>query len=126
MLNKFKRFVEDAQGNLVVAGALMLVPVMASFGAAVDYTKFSNQVSSVQQALDAAGLATGRHMGTGANEAALASYSETYFKANLNSNIETDTIDFSFGLTQGDSSSNDHHPYRNAELRNRFRWPAGR
>jgi len=104
MLNKYKRFIKDSQGNLVVAGALMLVPVMASFGAAVDYTKFSNQVSSVQQALDSAGLATGRHMSTGANEAALASYSQTYFEANLNSNIDTETIDFSFGLTEGDSS----------------------
>ena len=104
MLKKFRNYLANTSGNFAITGALLMVPVMASLGAAVDYTNFQSQKNSVQQALDAAGLATGRYMNTGASEAELEVYAEDFFKANLNPNIDHGDVSFAFDLEPGDSS----------------------
>ncbi len=104
MLKKLRNFFESSSGNFAVTGAILVVPVMASLGAAVDYTIYVDQKNSVQQALDAAGLAAGRHMNTGASESELEVYAEAFFKANLDDGIKDEDITFDFALEQGDSS----------------------
>lgn len=104
MLKRLKNFLNNTAGNFAVTGALMMLPVMGSVGAAVDFTNFINQRNSVQQALDAAGLASGRHVNTGVSEAELKEYAEKFFQANLDDSIDLDKVAFSLDLTEGDSS----------------------
>ena len=104
MLKRLKNFLESSGGNIAVTGAILMVPVMASLGAAIDYTIYQDQKNSVQQSLDAAGLAAGRYMNTGADEAALKIYAEQFFKANLDDGIKDEDITFDFDLEPGDSS----------------------
>ena len=104
MFKNIKKFLSNNSGNIAITGGLLMVPIMTSVGAVVDYTNYVNQRSSVQQSLDAAGLATGRFMNSGANEAEIKAYAESFFKANLDKDIKDSSIDFSFQITPGDSS----------------------
>ncbi|MGI9350005.1 MAG: pilus assembly protein TadG-related protein [Rhizobiaceae bacterium] len=85
--------------------ALLIIPMMGFVGAAVDYTRFSNLRNDVQISLDAAGLAAGREVGDGEDdEAALETYSETFFEANLSDKVATESYEFDFEFIAGDTS----------------------
>ena len=105
MFHRFRNFLKNSSGNIALTGTLLMLPLMASVGIAVDYSNFANQQNSVQQALDAAGLATGRFMNTGADVVEIEAYAENFFKANLTPDINyNEAISFSFALTPGDTS----------------------
>ena len=52
-----KAFLHDMAGNIAITTALLAVPLMGAAGLAVDYTVFTNQKFSLQEAADAAVLA---------------------------------------------------------------------
>ena len=54
------KFVNEKDGNVAVAAALLLLPIMLSIGSAVDYTSYSREQSQLKNAIDAAVLSVGR------------------------------------------------------------------
>lgn len=52
-----KRFISDRKGNIAITFAILVVPLFAAAGAAVDYSRVSNEHSNLQEALDSAVLA---------------------------------------------------------------------
>ena len=90
-----KKFLGDKRGNLALTSALALVPMMAAVAAAVDYSQISRHTTNLQQALDAAALATGKKLGTLQNNTQLADYSENFFFSNVG-HLDPNTITFTF------------------------------
>lgn len=60
MKNLIKDYCSDVSGNFAMIFAIASLPVMLSLGGAVDYARYSNDKTKVQDALDAAVLAAGR------------------------------------------------------------------
>ena len=55
-------FLKDTSGNVALSLALLGLPVMATAGAAIDYTQLNRKNSMLQDAVDAAALSVGRTM----------------------------------------------------------------
>lgn len=94
-LEVLKRFFSDQRGNLALTAAISLVPIFAAVGAAVDYSQISRHSANLQQALDAAALATGKKLGSLSNNEHLSAYSRKFFLANVG-NINKDKITFNY------------------------------
>lgn len=58
------RFARDEGGNFAVIGGLMLVPILATMGAAVDYSQAYGTKSKLQATADTATLAAARDAGS--------------------------------------------------------------
>jgi Flp pilus assembly protein TadG len=56
----WKRFAKDRRGSIVVIFALVLIPVLAAVGAAIDFSRAGNAKNRLQTSLDAALLAAAR------------------------------------------------------------------
>ena len=93
-----KKFLSDKRGNLALTSAIALVPMMAAVAAAVDYSQISRHTASLQQALDASALATGKKLGTMQSGTQLAEYSEKFFNANL-SQLDPNEVTFTYDDT---------------------------
>lgn len=110
--NTLKKFLRNTSGNIAPIAALMLVPIVVTAGAAVDYANFTNVRSDIQNAIDAASVATAKEMteytppeGLTDPDAirehmidTLAAYAATYAKANINPNTSPDSYEISFNL----------------------------
>lgn len=73
-------FRRDERGNFAVIGALMLVPILATMGAAVDYSKAYGTRSKIQASADTAALAAAMDATT-VNQ--FQDLTEAYMAANL-------------------------------------------
>src|SRR5262245_40583347 len=83
-------FATDKQASLLATFALMLVPLAAAVGAAVDYSRANKFKTSMQNVLDAALLAGARDGSTNWSNVAL-----NYFNANLSAgNVSVATPSF--------------------------------
>ena len=60
MWQRIQKFLSGIEGNIVTSVALLSLPLMASVGAAADFAMIHNQKSGLQQAIDAAAIATTR------------------------------------------------------------------
>lgn len=80
-----RNFLKDRRGNYALATAIGIVPIMGALGLAVDYTDMSRQKAEVRNALELAGVATGRRVNDGATDEQLVQYAKDFFEANLNS-----------------------------------------
>ncbi|MBO6718199.1 MAG: hypothetical protein JJ913_09620 [Rhizobiaceae bacterium] len=76
-------FLRDRRGNYAIAVVAALVPMMGGLALAVDYAELNRQRQVIHNALDAAGIATARHIVSGASEAAVLAYAQNFFEANL-------------------------------------------
>ncbi len=79
----FKKFLRDTTGNYAITAAIALIPIMSAVGLGVDYTQLTNHKSNATNALEAAGIAVGRRVTEGADDAALLAYGKAFFEANL-------------------------------------------
>ncbi|MEM7215305.1 MAG: hypothetical protein AAF423_07155 [Pseudomonadota bacterium] len=105
MLRSLKSFLTDSSANIALTGGLMMIPLMGSVGAAVDYTNFINLRNDIQISLDSAGLASGREVANGEDdEAALETYSENFFRTNLSDKVKPESYEFSFTLVRGNAN----------------------
>ena len=77
-----RRFLKDRRGNVAPIFAVAAVPLIASIGAAVDYTNLVHQRRIVQDALDAAALAANRLVGLEPKSAVKAE-AVAFFNANI-------------------------------------------
>ena len=105
MLRKLRGFLANTSGNIAITGTLMLIPIMSTVGATIDYTRYVNKRNEAQASADAAILAAGRQIAIGIeNEQQLKEYSKQFFEANLKGNVDYDVDSFTFEFVQGDSS----------------------
>ena len=58
ILKTVKKFLANKSGNFAVTASLIAVPLMASGGYALDYTIMNQQYAALQDAADAAALAS--------------------------------------------------------------------
>ncbi|GAB5507132.1 MAG: pilus assembly protein [Rhizobiaceae bacterium] len=85
-------FCRDKAGNYAIAVVTALVPLMGGMAMAVDYAGLNRERQAVLNALDAAGIATARHIVTGASEEAVLAYAKDFFEANLGPVDPGDTV----------------------------------
>ncbi|HTV67726.1 MAG TPA: pilus assembly protein [Rhizobiaceae bacterium] len=76
-------FLRDRRGNYAMMTALALVPIMGGLAIAVDLSEMSRERSMMLNSLDAAGMATARHLVSGASDDALIAYAKNFFESNL-------------------------------------------
>ncbi len=79
----FLDFIRDRGGNYAIAVVVGLVPLMGGLAMAVDYAELNRERQAVLNALDAAGIATARHIVSGATDEAVIAYAKDFFEANL-------------------------------------------
>jgi Flp pilus assembly protein TadG len=77
------RFSGDRAGGYSIAFAVALVPILGGMAIAVDYAEMTRQRQATLNALDAAGIATARHVVSGATDDQLKAYAKNFFEANL-------------------------------------------
>ncbi len=114
-----KRFKKDERGNFAVIAAVSLLPVMALISAAIDYSQISRHSANLQQALDAAALATAKKLGTLTTTEQLESYSEAFFLANIGS-LDPQDVTFQYD-TDNSVDGNTIHLSANYEYSMFFR-----
>src|SRR5690606_19302475 len=76
-------FLRDRGGNYAIAVVVGLVPLMGGVALAVDYAELNRERQAMLSALDAAGIATARHIVSGATDDAVLAYAQDFFEANL-------------------------------------------
>ena len=108
ILKTVKKFLANKSGNFAVTASLIAVPLMASGGYAIDYTIMNQQYAALQDAADAAALASVKELSlAGTNESLIQNVSESYVNTafsnsdmisggNASLQIDTDT-DFTEG-----------------------------
>ena len=79
----FLDFLRDRRGNYAIAVVLGIVPLMGGLALAVDFAELNRERQAVHNALDAAGIATARHIVSGAADDAVLAYAKDFFEANL-------------------------------------------
>lgn len=80
-----RKFLKDKAGNFMIITAAAMVPLMGGLAFAIDFTEMNRQRQAVMNALDAAGIATGRYIQKGADKTAAEAYANDFFQANLSS-----------------------------------------
>ncbi len=83
-----RRFLKDRRGNFAMLTAISMVPIMGALMLAIDYSEMSRQRQLMQNALDAAGIATARQLLSGATDADAKVYATDFFQANLSAAVD--------------------------------------
>ena len=78
-----RKFMKNIRGNMIVAGAVAIVPIMGAVAIAVDFTEMNRHKAATLNALDASGIATARYILTGATDAEAMAFAKDFFEANL-------------------------------------------
>ncbi len=86
-----RKFASDKRGNFSMMMVVATIPILGGIALAVDYAELSRQRQLTLNALDAASVATGAHIVSGAvstavpaaYEAAIKKYAKDFFEANL-------------------------------------------
>jgi len=91
-IGKFGRFLRDERGNYATIFALTVFPILGAASAAVDYTNLQRHRGAVQNALDAAALATAKEYSNGVTGNALKAYAEDFFDATLSSFVDPNKV----------------------------------
>ena len=79
-----RNFWKNTEGNFALITAIAMIPVMGGVALAIDYSEMVRERQETLNALDAAGIATGRYIASGATDAQAIAYANSFFKANLN------------------------------------------
>jgi Flp pilus assembly protein TadG len=85
-----RRFAKADQGNIAVMFAFAALPILASVGAAIDYSRVNKARTSLQAALDSAALMVSKDLTNGAiSESDIDAKSKSYFAALYTGKIGT-------------------------------------
>ena len=75
-----RAFVNDSRGNIAVFFALASLPILASVGAAIDYSRANSGRTTLQAALDSTALMVSKDLSSGKiNAADVSTTAQTYF-----------------------------------------------
>ncbi|MCB1459941.1 MAG: pilus assembly protein, partial [Nitratireductor sp.] len=83
MLIRFRNFLHDTGAAYGPLFAILTVPLFGTAAAAVEYSRLIDTKSNIQNALDAAALATGKELSSSADQSYLEQYARNFFDANL-------------------------------------------
>ena len=84
MLKKIAKFLCEKSGNVALSAALMSVPLFGAGGVAVDYAVMFQKSSELQEAVDAAALASVKELSlAGADSSKIQSIAESYVATTL-------------------------------------------
>src|SRR5882762_3176190 len=81
-MTRVKTFSSDQHGGVAILFGLLLLPVMAAVGAAIDYSRAANVRTAMQSAADAAALLAARDSGS-LSDSGLADRARQAFLANF-------------------------------------------
>jgi Flp pilus assembly protein TadG len=82
-VSMLRDLMKDVKGNMIVAGAVALVPVMGAIALAVDFSEMNRHKAATLNALDTSGIATARYILNGATNAEAKTFAKNFFEANL-------------------------------------------
>lgn len=89
-----KKFLKNTSGNVMIATALLMVPLMLSAGAAVDYSQLARKKTKLQSVVDSAALAVARDLQT-STQGEIELKVENFLKINLSEEQYSEIADFS-------------------------------
>jgi hypothetical protein len=84
-----KQFFRDSRGNFAIGVCIMLLPLMAAVGAAVDVTNMNRERSRLQSALDAASMEIAVKINSGLSDDELQALGDKLLKVNFASATTT-------------------------------------
>src|SRR6266496_3219330 len=88
MFPMFLRFLRDRRGNILPTFAIAAVPLIVATGAVVDYSRAFDQRTVVQDAMDAAALASGKMIGI-KTDAQIKAEAQAFFATNVDTKVDT-------------------------------------
>lgn len=94
-------FLGDRSGNVSMLFGVMLTVLFVMIGGAVDFGRWLNARDQTVASMDAAVLAGGRALQTGASEAAAIRAAQAVYAANVRERIEVDNDTIAFAVTNG-------------------------
>lgn len=106
MLSTIRNFLEDRSAAYGPMFALLAIPLFGSAAAAVEYSRIFETKAGLQNALDAAALATAKELSVSQDQAYLAQYARDFFDANLDSTLDPNDITFTFGYQLSETGGN--------------------
>lgn len=101
-----KRFFRDSRGNFATGLVVMLLPMIAAVGAAVDLANMNRERSRLQSALDAASMEIAVKVNSGLSEGELQALGDKLLKANLAS-VDASADNMSSLVYHGLATEND-------------------
>lgn len=96
--SKFGRLLKNEAGNFAVIFAVAAPVLLASMSIAVETSSIMKDRVQLQNALDAAALATGKQLATTVDEDELSLYARNFFEANLDSSLDLSKVSFGFNF----------------------------
>ena len=100
-------FLKDQKGSYGAAFALMLVPMFGTAALALDYSNAAMARNELQNALDAAALATAKELAFSSDEPYLAQYARDFFDANIGEYLDPSEINFNYAFSQPQSGGSE-------------------
>lgn len=78
-----RNFCKNIRGNMMVAGAVAMIPAMGAVALAVDFSEMNRHKAATLHALDVAGIATARQILKGQTDDEVKAFAKDFFEANL-------------------------------------------
>ncbi len=97
---KIRNFASNDAGNYAMMFALGAPAILGAFSVAVETSTAMRNNVQLQNALDAAALATGKQLSLTTDEDLLSSYARDFFDSNLHKDLSRDRIKFTFGFVE--------------------------
>lgn len=103
MIACLRAFLADRAASYGPMFAILTVPLFGTAATAVEYSRIFETRSNLQQALDAAALATAKELSESQDAEYLAQYARDFFDANLSGSLDPAEIGFTFSYVTADS-----------------------
>lgn len=100
-INTLNAFLRNKSGNYGMIAAILMGPIMACVGAAIDYSSYYNLRSNLQNAVDSAALAAAKEFAYTLETSKLEAYAEEYFFTNYHGEFEASDINFDLTMSAG-------------------------
>ncbi len=102
--SRLKRFIKDEAGNFAMITAIVSPAIFGSVAIAVETASLQRSKTHIQNALDVAALATGKHLAVTTENDELEIYAKNFFEANLHTSLDQSKVGFAFALVDAPDS----------------------
>jgi Flp pilus assembly protein TadG len=97
------RFIRDDAGNYAMMFAIAAPAIFGSVSVAMETSNMYRSRAVLQNALDAAALATGKHLSITVDEGELETYARDFFDANIQSKLDPSKVTFDFQFVEANT-----------------------